>query len=131
METRAFIGPTLAAAGIGMTLPIVSYNDRRRTLTEVSTRIRNTIDARGFFLDSKRAKYLRIIAWLFVIFLTAIWAYALYCSVNDFQISYYFKWLLLNIQVRFQYILGVACFFGGIAITEVKEIIDGNLTGLR
>ena len=121
IDTKGFIGPTLAAAGIGMTIPITSYTNRQAVLSEIekiSTEFKRTILDKGYSLDTRRARVLRNIGWGMLILLSILWIVSIYTSIQETLFSPF--------MIRVQYVLGVICFIGGILITEVKEVIDGN-----
>ena len=115
VDTLRFIGPTFAAAGIGMILPITYYNNRIDTISHLAVEIKNVIINGNFVIDSKRAKTVRFSSRILIIFLLAAWVTCVYYSFN------LTKNILLNVL---QYGIGIVCYVIGVVATEVKEIVD-------
>src|SRR4051812_93850 len=75
LESEAFIGPTLAAVGISLLLPLIVPKKRD---FHFSKKTMDRIEAIGGKIIHKRESILIDLVWTLIIVLTALWACSLY-----------------------------------------------------
>jgi len=119
-----FIGPGFVAAGMGLSLPVTYFNSRKKATLSLSDKVNKAIEAKGFFVDSKRARYLRIISAIVVLILSICWIVLIWISFCSPTFSPTLtKIIQLGIEI-IQFGLGIFCYTLGVVINEIKELVD-------
>lgn len=129
LETKTFIGPTLAAVGASLLLPLtvkkpLTVTRRDRVVKEMDEASPELAEAFKKLSPEKQSKVSYIpqteaifvqVCWLSVLMLTLIWVWALFLSIkspNDL-------WLDRNIPAN--YVPGFINFFLGFMLSEIRE----------
>ena len=112
LDTKTFVGPTLAAVGIGFVIPLIKPRQRDYN---IRPDLKATLIKEGFLLISKRVEIFIDFVWLFTFIFTGCWACTLYLS-NKLP-DYY--WLGIPAYL----FLGLLCYFGGVVFSEIREVI--------
>ncbi|HEX3102960.1 MAG TPA: hypothetical protein VHQ22_00825 [Terriglobales bacterium] len=108
VDSHEFMGPTLAAVGVGFLLPLTAHKDRVAVLDAQTQKALS-----GYQVISKREATFVGFVWIFIFVLTAGWAYDLYLSCTH---TSGFKGLG-------QLSLGLGDYFVGIVMSEIKEVV--------
>jgi hypothetical protein len=129
LETKTFIGPTLAAVGASLLLPLtvkkpltITRRDRvaeemnavSPELAEVFKKLSPDKQSKVSYTPPTETLFVQV-CWLSVLILTLIWLWALFLSIkspND---------LWLNGSVPANYVPGFINFFFGFLLSEIRE----------
>jgi hypothetical protein len=112
LESEAFIGPTLAAVGISLMLPLIVPKKRAFPIPKKTVQI---IEERGCRIINKTESVFIDLVWTLIIILTALWAYSLYLSSQ--------KPIDSSAQLPWYLIIGFFNYFTAVILSEIKEII--------
>lgn len=112
IESEAFIGPTLAAVGISLLLPLIVPKKRDFPFTK-KTMLR--IEKLGVKMIDKRESGFIDLVWSFIFVLTALWAYSLYLSSQRQENSL--------VGLPGYLIIGFLNYFIAVVLSEIKEKI--------
>jgi hypothetical protein len=111
VESRTFMGPTLAATGVGLMLPLTVPKPRDLQLTAATKE-----ELRKYKLSVVVEPERRLMewTWLSLVVFTFVWAYSLYLSCRSPH------WLIMRVP---DYLLaGLLTYFVAIVLSEVKEV---------
>lgn len=113
LDTEEFIGPTLAAVGVSLLLPLIVPKKIEVGLTQQT---KQELDQKKVRILYKSEDRFIDIVWIFIFILTACWAYTLYISAQKDHIQ---MWMTFpNYKV-----LGFSNYFLGVLFSEVKEVV--------
>jgi hypothetical protein len=106
-DSRTFLGPTLAAAGLGLILPLVVPKRSIPASDELKARYGNVS------IVDKRDKFVIDLSWIFVFVCTAAWVYSLSLSCRQKDVLWW--------QFPCYIYPGFFNYAVGIILTEIKD----------
>jgi hypothetical protein len=112
LDTNAFMGPTIAAVGVGFLLPLIVPKQRQYPFSDD---VRREISGHRIVIIPTAEQRLIDVVWIFIFVLTSGWIYSLYISSTQPQ--------LLWFNIRAYLALGFANYFVGVLLSELKEAI--------
>jgi len=112
VDTYAFLGPTLAAVGIGFAIPLTIPKDITRTFAQSTQKV---LKNHGAAVYSRRDYTFVVLVRIILLLFTAGWSYSLYLSVESPGKT------LCYIPVSLG--LGVLNYVVAIVLSVIKEII--------
>jgi hypothetical protein len=113
LPSQEFVGPTLAAAGIGLTIPLTAYEVHDKVLAKIPADIASQIEKNHLKIDTSEARAFRNICWTMTFLLILLWIWAIVSSIKSPTLL----WRILP----FHYVPGAISYIVGIALTEWKE----------
>lgn len=125
INTRDFIGPTLASVGVGMIIPLTSYRSPEVKLSPLNTpteaidlltrpEFTNLIKQRLLFVETQKARVFKNFCWFIIFVLVLLWVYSITLSTKSPS-------ELLWIYPK-HYYPGIISYTTGVILSEVKEI---------
>lgn len=112
LNTQEFIGPTLAATGVGMTISLTSYKSRK-VLKSIPAELKTYILENDMTVDTGTTRFFRNLCWVFTLTLTAFWIGAIIISTQFGALSYW--------RIPLHYWIGGLSYLMGLILSEVKE----------
>jgi hypothetical protein len=112
LDSKTFIGPTLAAVGVSFLLSLIVPKNRESGLSQET---QAEIKRKGIILISKNEQIYIDLVWVFIFTLTASWAYCLYTSSATPDDT----WL----KIPAYHVLGFSNYFIGVLFSEIKEVV--------
>jgi hypothetical protein len=110
IDSREFVGPTIAAAALGLLLPLTGLKNREFALSEGTKR---QIEALNAVIVPKRERILVDIVWLTILLSLAVWGGCLVFACKPEQNP---------IKVSPVY-YGLASYFIAVIFSEIRESI--------
>lgn len=110
VNSAEFVAPTIAAAGLGLLLPLTGQKNRESSLPEL---LRAQVAALKLEFIPKRERILIQIVWIFVFVSLAVWACCLVFACKPQQNP-------LNVAPVFY---GLGNYFLAVLFAEVKEVV--------
>ena len=114
LDTQAFIGPTLTATSIGMTISLTTFKSNKGLSEDIIEQVKR-LEEKGVRIETSRSIIFRNSCFLITLFLTIVWISTLVISVK-FTGSKFWKFPL-------SYFLGLFCYFIGFITSEIKEFV--------
>lgn len=112
LDTHAFMGPTIAAVGVGFLLPLIIPKPRQFSLSES---VREEIAEHGITIIPTAEQRLIDVVWIFIFLLTSSWVGSLYVSSTQPD--------LLWFDMKAYLILGFVNYFVGVLFCELKGVV--------
>ena len=130
VDTKAFIGPTIASVGIALLLPLTRPEKVKRDPL-IPTELYEVAEAQEYELRPRRESRFIEWTWFLVVVSLAIWIWTLYESIKFPRTTLgppiYVSKLVIGPLPTYDD-LGVICYLIGVAMTEVRERL-GKRTG--
>lgn len=115
LNTQEFIGPTLAATGVGMVISLTSYRSCKMVPENTPANIKKYILENKLRVETKLSIFFKNLCWTLTFILILLWIWSIILSTqspNDIL------WLFPK-----QYYPGIASFFIGFVLSEIKEVV--------
>jgi hypothetical protein len=124
LDTQEFVGPTLAATSVGMIIPIISYRSSKAlsdatggTLPEEVTKQIKKLEEMGARVECGRSIVFRNICLMAALIFTLVWISTIVITTKKFP-AINELW-----GISISYMLGLACYFLGFLLSEMKEFV--------
>ena len=115
LDTREFIGPTLAATGVGMVISLTSYQSDKSIPEQIPKDIKKYIRENDLRVETKRSILYKNLSWIFTFILVLLWIWSLILST---KFSNSTIWIFPS-----QYYPGIGSYLVGFILTEIKEAV--------
>lgn len=112
LDSETFIGPALAAVGVGFLLSLIVPKDRNLGLSQGT---QDELDRLGIVVIPKGEQILIDLVWVFIFALTAAWAYCVYLSSATPNLTWF--------KIPAYQLLGFGNYFVGVLFCEIKEAV--------
>jgi len=112
LDSLAFTGPTLAAGGVALVVPIILPKRRDYGL---STATEVELESKGITFVSSAEQLLADVAVFAILLLTGAWMLSLYlsCKLPSREVM----------GVPLFLLVGITCYFIGIVMSELKRLV--------
>jgi len=112
LDSRTFMGPTLAAVGVSFLLSLIVPKNRDSGLSQETL---VEIKRKGIIVIPKSEQTPIDLVWVFIFALTASWAYSLYISSATPDTTWF--------RIPAYQVLGYGNYFIGVLFSEIKEVV--------
>lgn len=116
LNTSEFIGPTLAAAGAGMVIYLVSYHDCNILPSDIPEEVKTYLSQNDKYrLETNLSILFRNFCLIVTLILTLLWIWAIILSTQSPDLMWWF--------FPVHYYPGMASYILGAILSEVKEVV--------
>ena len=113
LSTQEFIGPTLAATGVGMTITLTSY-EGNKLLQSIPSEIKEYAERNNLRVETTKSGVFRNMCWIVTLVLTLLWIWSITLSTQHPNST---LWIFPT-----HYYPGFGSYIFSLFLSELKEI---------